>query len=188
MFTSKKADDKCVYEYLCGIIVLCSGAFSGFLASRWGQIIPPLCLPPLLPVFVLCSNSSGDGGVGGGEWSCTIECRMASSSSESVLFASGPLLHSPSPRYVTPPTSCGDWTWLWECHFIVTWRSRGAALPWSEGVQARGEVLVEQYGQVGFLWLDLPPVDPAGHRRVPAEVSWVYVQDAWKEKEEIQYM
>ncbi len=31
-FTSKKADDKYVCEYLCGIVVLYSGAFYGFLA------------------------------------------------------------------------------------------------------------------------------------------------------------
>lgn len=40
-------------------------------------------IPPLLPVFVVCSSHSGVGGVAGGERSCTEECRTTSSSSES---------------------------------------------------------------------------------------------------------
>ncbi len=122
-FTSKKADDKYVCEYLCGIVVLYSGAFYGFLAWQWGQNIPPLCLPPLLPVFVVCSNSSGDGGVGEGEWSCTIECRMASSSSESVAVCVGPLLHSPSPCYITHqhPASAGH-----DCNSVISQWYRAA--------------------------------------------------------------
>lgn len=77
-------------------VVLYSGAFS--------------IIPPLHPVFVVCSSSSSVGGVGGGGRSYTIGCRMASSSSESVPVCFGPLLHSPSPRYVTPEHPASDWT------------------------------------------------------------------------------
>lgn len=59
-------------------VVLYSGAFS--------------IIPPLHPVFVVCSSSRGVGGVGGGKRSYTIGCRMASSSSESVPVCFGPLL------------------------------------------------------------------------------------------------
>lgn len=47
---------------------------------------------------------------------------------------------------------------------------QAAVVPGPEGVQADGQVLVKQDGQVGPLRLHLPPVDPAAHRGTPAQV------------------
>lgn len=53
-------------------------------------------------------------------------------------------------------------------------------LPCSEGVQTRRQVLIKQNGQVGSFWLDLSPVNPAAHWRIPAQISWVDVQDPFR--------
>lgn len=57
-------------------------------------------------------------------------------------------------------------------------------LPCSKGIQTDWQVLVKQYDQVGFLWLDLSPVNPAGYWRVPAQVCCINVQDAWRKNQE----
>lgn len=51
-------------------------------------------------------------------------------------------------------------------------------LPCSERIQTNWQVLVKQYDQVGFLWLDFSFINPAGHWRVPAQVCWINRQDA----------
>lgn len=53
-------------------------------------------------------------------------------------------------------------------------------LPCSKGVQTRWEVLIKQNGQVGSFWLYLSPVNPAAHWRIPAQISWVDVQDPFR--------
>lgn len=57
-------------------------------------------------------------------------------------------------------------------------------LPCSEGIKTDWQILVKQYNQVGFLWLDLSPINPAGHWRVPAQVCWINIQDACKSTQE----
>lgn len=51
---------------------------------------------------------------------------MASSSSESVPCLLRPTFAQSLPTLFHTPTSCVSWTWLWECHYIVTqscWRA-----------------------------------------------------------------
>lgn len=43
-------------------------------------------------------------------------------------------------------------------------------VPCPEGVQASWQVFIKQNGQVGSLRLDLPPVNPAAHWGIPAQV------------------
>lgn len=60
--------------------------------------------------------------------------------------------------------------------------TRTGDAPGPERVQAWWEVLVEQDGEVGLLGLHFSAVDPARHRRVPAQVGRVDVQDACVEE------
>lgn len=55
-------------------------------------------------------------------------------------------------------------------------------VPGPEGVQANGQVLVKQNGQVGPLRLHLPPVNPAAHGGIPAQIRGVDVQDPFKHR------
>lgn len=137
--------------------------------------------------FAVCCSSASVGGVGGGECSYTIGCRMASSSSESVSLFRPTVAHSPRPRAVTPEAPASNWTWRHECQLSVTPSRRVGCrvIPCSEGVQARRQVLVEQNGQVGFFRLDLSPVDPAGDRGIPAQVCRVNIQDPCEENDKI---
>lgn len=53
-------------------------------------------------------------------------------------------------------------------------------VPCSEGVQANGQVLIKQNGQVSSFGLDLSPVDPAAHWGIPAQIRGVDVQDPFR--------